>query len=220
LSVLNTVRGELGGVGIGPVVFVCSAPEHDHFDRIVGLVGVATSADVVVVGHVYEALTIDTDRAVVVRSYCEADLARSVSELAAAHPERPILVLERPSSEQVFLDCLMAGAVGFCDPEAGAEAIARTLDAIARQGVAVPRELVRVLVDAVRCGSRRMVELPAGSVSLTQREWEVLLLLRQQRSTADIAEQLFISKATVRSHVAALMHKLGAADRQELVSAN
>jgi DNA-binding NarL/FixJ family response regulator len=48
---------------------------------------------------------------------------------------------------------------------------------------------------------------------LTSREWEVLDLLRHSSETADIAERLSLSQATVRSHVAAILRKLRAPDR-------
>lgn len=59
---------------------------------------------------------------------------------------------------------------------------------------------------------------PAGNVDVTDREWEVLLLLMQRRSTQQMAEALFVSVGTVRSHVSALLHKLGAVDRDDAVA--
>ena len=45
-------------------------------------------------------------------------------------------------------------------------------------------------------------------VRLTDREWEVLQLLREGRSTADIAKRLAISPVTARRHISAILHKL------------
>jgi DNA-binding NarL/FixJ family response regulator len=52
---------------------------------------------------------------------------------------------------------------------------------------------------------------------LTSREWEVLELLRHGASTGEIAEQLFVSRATVRTHVSAIMRKLHVTDRAAAV---
>ena len=59
--------------------------------------------------------------------------------------------------------------------------------------------------------------LPGGPVTLTPREWEVGELLRDGRSTSEIAETLGVSPVTVRRHVGLLVNKLGAKNRQEAV---
>ena len=60
------------------------------------------------------------------------------------------------------------------------------------------------------CGGR--------SVQLTNREWEVLVLLGQGRTTREIANRLVVSTGTIRSHVAALLRKLGVGDRRTLAA--
>jgi DNA-binding NarL/FixJ family response regulator len=76
---------------------------------------------------------------------------------------------------------------------------------------------VPYLLDEVRRGSVRRLTLPAGSVTLTPREWEVGELLREGRSTTEIAETLGISPVTVRRHVGLLLNKLGAENREAAV---
>jgi DNA-binding NarL/FixJ family response regulator len=60
------------------------------------------------------------------------------------------------------------------------------------------------------CGDR--------TAQLTNREWEVLVLLGQGRTTREIATRLVVSAGTVRSHVAALLRKLGPPDRVTLAA--
>jgi DNA-binding CsgD family transcriptional regulator len=55
-------------------------------------------------------------------------------------------------------------------------------------------------------------------VELTGREWEVLVLLRQAWSTAEMAGRLCVSRVTVRTHVAVLVQKFGVADRAALMA--
>ena len=52
---------------------------------------------------------------------------------------------------------------------------------------------------------------------MTSREWEVLELLAQQRSTAEIAEELVLSASAVRVHIASIVRKMEVADRAALV---
>ena len=56
-----------------------------------------------------------------------------------------------------------------------------------------------------------------GAVRLSPREAEVLDLLRQGLRTNDIARRLFISQVTVRTHIASILKKLNAADRDEAI---
>jgi DNA-binding NarL/FixJ family response regulator len=67
-----------------------------------------------------------------------------------------------------------------------------------------------------REGRRREV-FQERRVALTAREWEVLDLMRQGLSTRRIADRLFITPATVRSHVAAVMKKLGVSAREDVI---
>jgi DNA-binding NarL/FixJ family response regulator len=67
-------------------------------------------------------------------------------------------------------------------------------------------------------GRRRTVIGMRGRVDLTSREWEVLDMLCEELSTAEIAERLSLSPVTVRRHVSETMRKLGARDRAEAVA--
>ena len=85
--------------------------------------------------------------------------------------------------------------------------------------MALPRELVGQVVDEFRDRNarRRAIVASGREEKLTSREWEVLELLRQELSTAQIARRLVLSPVTVRTHVNAVLRKLGVADRGELV---
>ena len=117
---------------------------------------------------------------------------------------------------------LRAGAKGYL-PTRGAtvEGLRRALEGVLRGEAAIPRELVALLVDEFReYGPRRRALVGHNGHDLTSREWEVLDLLRQGLSTNDIADRLFISAATVRSHVSGLKRKLGVSDREALLTAD
>jgi DNA-binding NarL/FixJ family response regulator len=72
-------------------------------------------------------------------------------------------------------------------------------------------------VGEIRRGSSRRLALPEGTVTLTAREWEVGELMREGRSTAEMAERLGVSPVTVRRHVSLLLQKLGVESRQAAV---
>ena len=76
--------------------------------------------------------------------------------------------------------------------------------------------LVTRLVAEFRDRSPRRRQIVPGPdlPPLTSREWEVLELLRRGATTAQMARELTVSPATVRSHVAAILHKLRVPDRE------
>ena len=65
--------------------------------------------------------------------------------------------------------------------------------------------------------SRRIALRGRRSAELTDREWEVLELMRQGASTEEIASRLFISPVTVRTHVSAILRKLQVPTREAAI---
>ena len=80
-----------------------------------------------------------------------------------------------------------------------------------------PGLAMRVLEQFRATESRRVHVPDRGFVELSPREAEVLDLLRQGLSTSLIAQRLFVSPVTVRSHIAAALKKLNASNREEAV---
>ena len=130
----------------------------------------------------------------------------------------PVVILRHFAHGLDFLTALQAGASGFCEPDAPSDAIVRTVNDVLVNGTAIPRPLVAMLVAQLRHGRGRFVTTCDGVVEVTEREWEVLSLLRLGRSTAQIGEALFVSAATIRSHVWALVRKLGVDDRAAMIA--
>lgn len=134
-------------------------------------------------------------------------------------PEIKVVMLTSSDSEEVGLMTLRAGASGFLCKSVGVDALPRALRC-ARDGEAVvSRSLTMRLIE----GMRRVREDGAGMrpirSPLTPREWEVLDLLCQERSTDDIADTLVLSVETVRSHIKSVLRKLGVRSRQEAIKA-
>jgi DNA-binding NarL/FixJ family response regulator len=142
---------------------------------------------------------------------------REVSDLLHERPNARPLALVDVESPAELLAAVGAGATGFVSPRADIVAILRTVREVFERGAAIPRGLVPTLVDEVRRGRGRSVTTAAGSIDVTEREWEILLLLLQRRSTREIAEMLFVSVGTVRTHISALVRKLGATDREDTI---
>jgi DNA-binding NarL/FixJ family response regulator len=142
-------------------------------------------------------------------------IARIATQVAA---ECRIVVLAELHEGFDFLAAVQAGASGFCAPDAPIEAIVRTIDDVVRYGAAMPRSHVGALIAQLRHGRGRVVPLAGSEIEVTNREWDVLSRLCSGMSTADISRELYVSTATVRSHVKALVGKFGVRDRADLVA--
>ena len=142
---------------------------------------------------------------------------RKLNDLVRRRPTVRVLAMVEIANPEEFLTALGAGAAGFVPPTAEPAAIVRSVSALLDDGVAIPRRMVPALVDVVRHGRGRSVRTAAGWIDLTEREWEILQLLLQRRSTREMAELLFVSVGTVRSHISVLLKKLGAVDRDDAI---
>ena len=140
----------------------------------------------------------------------------AAAEIAGAVPETAIVMLTVSRDDEDLFSALRVGAAGYLLKDIPAEHLAASLDAVLDGEASLPGTLVARLVEEFReRGRRRLLALPGRrGVELTGREWEVLQLLRRDRTTAEIAAELFVSETTVRTHVSAILRKLRVPDRR------
>ena len=141
----------------------------------------------------------------------------AIGRIGKASPETLIVVLSRSDHSEDVVTAFARGAAGYLLKGISGDRLASTLRGAYHGEPPLSRSLVPYLVDEVRRGSVRRLTLPAGPVTLTPREWEVGQLLREGRSTTEIAESLGVSPITVRRHVGLLLNKLGAKNREAAI---
>ena len=140
----------------------------------------------------------------------------AASDIGRALPDVAIVMIS-PSDEHLF-PALRAGASGFVLEDTVPHALTAALRAVLDNGAALPPSLVARLVDEFRPPHQhRLSRHGASPVRLTEREWEVLELLASGHSSGDIARKIEVMPVTVRTHVAAVVKKLGATDRESAV---
>jgi DNA-binding NarL/FixJ family response regulator len=134
---------------------------------------------------------------------------------AGAGPAPRVLVLTTFDRSEVVYEALVAGASGFLLKDmpgaqlvAGVRAVARGEELLAP---AITRRLIEAFVDPGHA------PLPAGYAELTPRERDVLGLVARGLSNAEVAAQLVVSEATVKTHVAHVLAKLDLRDRVQAV---
>lgn len=140
--------------------------------------------------------------------------AAAAWEITARLPGTRAVMLTVSRSDEDLFAALRAGASGYLLKDMPFDSIGDELAGVLEGHVALPPELVARLVDEFRDSAPRRRSLVGHNAGqLTSREWQVLDLLRQGLATGEIARRLFVSPATVRSHVAAVLRKLRVPDR-------
>jgi DNA-binding NarL/FixJ family response regulator len=134
----------------------------------------------------------------------EMDGVTAISEIKALQPEVHVLVLTTYDTDADILRAIEAGATGYLLKDAPREELFRAIRAAARGEAVLAPGVAARLMDRMRA--------PAEE-ALTTREIEVLSLVARGASNKEIARQLHISEATVKTHLVHIYGKLGVADR-------
>ncbi|HEY3832052.1 MAG TPA: response regulator transcription factor [Acidimicrobiia bacterium] len=127
-----------------------------------------------------------------------------------------VVILTTFELDEYVFAALRAGATGFLVKDTEPVELLRAVRAVAAGDALLSPSVTRRLVEAFARNSRETnVDTDLGV--LTKREREVMALVAHGLSNDEIAERLFVSSATVKTHVNRAMSKLGARDRAQLV---
>ncbi|GAA4207353.1 response regulator [Actinocatenispora rupis] len=147
------------------------------------------------------------------------DGIEATRRIRAEHPGTRVVVLTTFADDESVLAGLRAGALGYLTKEAGREEIGRAVHAAAAGQSVLDADVQRRLVAAVADPPTPPVRearrvLPDG---LTPREGEVLGLIGGGLTNREIAARLYVSEATVKTHINNLFAKAGLRDRAQAV---
>ena len=150
-----------------------------------------------------------------------SDGITATAQLRERLPAARVLVLTTYADDDTILPALRAGARGYLTKDATAEQIEAAIRSVHAGQTHLDPLVQERLVAAVTAGQPDPAPpmtagrpLPAG---LTTREGEVLTLLAEGLSNAEIAERLYVSNATVKTHINRIFAKTGARDRAQAV---
>ena len=141
--------------------------------------------------------------------------------LREREPEIKVVVLTTYADDRSVLDALRAGARGYLTKHAGGAQIREALEQVADNRAIIDPAVQHHLIDAITAAPAAPAApgqapgLPAG---LTPREAEVLALIAEGLSNAEIADRLVVSEGTVKSHINHLFAKIDARDRAQAVT--
>jgi DNA-binding NarL/FixJ family response regulator len=162
------------------------------------------------------------------------DGVTATARITADHPATRVVVLTTYADDESIIGALRAGALGYLTKDATRSEIGRAIHAAAAgQAILDPSVQQRLLNAAVRApevsgpgpsgpgpsgtGSSGPGPAPADPGELTPREADVLRLIAAGQSNREIARTLFVSEATVKTHVNRIFAKTGSRDRAQAI---
>lgn len=153
------------------------------------------------------------------------DGIQAIDEITKAAPEIKILALSSSSEEGKILSAVQAGAMGYLTKDAQPPEILAAVRATARGEHYLEREMMFKFLQNSHSPIAAQMPNPSpvpvdtlpGRSELTQREQEILNLVAEGLSNRAIAQRLYLSEATVRSHIYHLLNKLGLEDRSQAI---
>ena len=141
------------------------------------------------------------------------DGVQATLQIKQANPKMRILILTSFSENHQVFSAIKAGANGYLMKDTSAEELIQALrDTYANRSALQP-EIARKLMRDIQTQD----ESSGRANILTEREIEILQFLAQGKTNQDIADELFLSERTVRTHVTNILTKLGLANRTQAV---
>lgn len=137
------------------------------------------------------------------------DACRTIME---RWPETQVIMLTSYANDELIADAIRVGAVGYVLKQVGTGELMRALDAIRQGAASLDPAVTRRVLSMMR---QQMDKAPDPFQGLTPREIDVLRLLAQGKSNAQIASELVLSDKTVRNHISIILDKLNVVNRVE-----
>ncbi|MEV5735531.1 response regulator transcription factor [Streptomyces sp. NPDC052292] len=136
--------------------------------------------------------------------------------ITADHPDVRVLVLTTFDLDEYVYEALRAGASGFLLKDASADQLAEAVRVVAAgDALLAPGITRRLITEFTRLDGTPRRPLMRRVGALTERETEVLTLIAQGLSNAEIAGRLVVAEQTVKTHVGRILVKLGLRDRTQ-----
>jgi DNA-binding NarL/FixJ family response regulator len=143
------------------------------------------------------------------------DGVTATRRITGSHPETKVVVLTTYADDESIIGALQAGALGYLTKDATRTEIGRALQAAAAGQAVMDPEVQRRLLSAAARASAVPATVDPAAEELTPREAEVLRLIAAGQSNREISRTLFVSEATVKTHINRIFAKTGSRDRAQ-----
>ena len=147
------------------------------------------------------------------------DGIEACSRICAGESSARVMMLTTFDLDDYVHAALHAGASGFLLKDAPPEQLIEAIRVVAAGDALLAPSVTQTLIDEIARRPRRQPEEFPGIGELTERESDVIRLMARGLSNGEIAGELFLGEATVKTHVGRILAKLGARDRVQAVVA-
>ncbi|WP_334149937.1 response regulator transcription factor [Microbacterium sp.] len=139
----------------------------------------------------------------------------ATAAIVRQHPETRVLVLTTFDLDEYAFGAIRAGASGFLLKDVQRDEMIAALRAVHRGDAALSPRITRMLLERVTplLSADTAAPAPDATADLTDRERDVFLAIAKGLTNAEIAQSLYVSESTVKTHVGRVLAKLGARDR-------
>jgi DNA-binding NarL/FixJ family response regulator len=146
------------------------------------------------------------------------DGVEATRRLVARGTDSRILILTTFDLDEYVYEAIRAGASGFLLKDVRPQELVDAIHVVAKGDALLAPSITRRLLDRfAEQAPQDHAKPPPQLASLTERELEVLKLMAKGWSNAELAEKLFLSETTVKTHVSSVLRKLGLRDRVQAV---
>jgi DNA-binding NarL/FixJ family response regulator len=149
----------------------------------------------------------------------ELDGIAATRRIVERRPEQIVVLLTSAITDELAIIGLRAGAAGYLRKDTDREALPRALVAALHGEALISRTMVKTLLEELRRSPVPGDGLRPVRSPLTTREWEVLDLVCEGKTTEEIAAAFVVSPETVRTHIKRVLRKLGVRSRKDAVAA-
>jgi DNA-binding NarL/FixJ family response regulator len=205
--------------GLRVVIADGHAPTRAVFRDALERAGIAVCGEARDAEGAVKAVTQHQPDVVLLDVHMPGDGIQAACEITEVSRDTSVIMLTDFEDDFQLFSALEAGASGYLVKDMDLTRLPDVLESVLKGESALSRSLVTRVVEEFNARGRALDLLVGRNPAdrLTTREWEVLELLRKNYTTAQIAEALFVSRATVRTHVSAIMRKLHVPDRAAAV---
>jgi len=148
----------------------------------------------------------------------DAQGLEGLQQVREQHPALPVAIISASQTRQHVLDALALGAVGYIPKSSSRDALLNALEQILGGQIYLPSDIMRrPNHDAPPASETPSPAINSPVLQLTDKQLDVLFYMGRGSSNKEIARELSIAETTVKTHVSAILRKLGATSRVHAV---
>src|SRR5689334_13463209 len=141
----------------------------------------------------------------------DMDGLEATKKIKEERPRTAVVMLTMHENPAYLREAVRAGAAGYLLKDVSREELVDAIRQVATGGAFIESQMLKGMLSDMKPSG----PVPAAARNLTKREREILSLVAEGMSNREIAERLVLSPETVKSHVAAILEKLGVSDRTQ-----